>query len=87
LQAARFLGAEVSGADKARAGEVLANVVTGIMKKINMPNGLREVGYSEKDVDKLVEGTLPQHRVTKLSPIEFNKEDLKNMFLESMDLW
>ena len=52
-----------------------------------MPNGLREVGYSEKDADKLVEGTLPQHRVTKLCPLEFSKEDLKNMFLESMDLW
>ena len=57
------------------------------MKKINMPNGLREVGYSENDVDKLVQGTLPQHRVTKLCPIEFSEEDLKNMFLESMDLW
>ncbi len=87
LQAAKFLGVDTSGADKAGAGEILASAVTDIMKKINMPNGLRQVGYSEKDTDKLVEGTLPQHRVTKLCPLEFSKEDLKNMFLESMDLW
>ena len=52
-----------------------------------MPNGLRAVGYSEKDVDKLVEGTLPQHRVTKLCPNPFNKDDLNRMFLDAMDLW
>ena len=87
LEAAKFLGAEILGEDKNRAGEVLANAVTDIMKQINMPNGLREVGYSEKDVDKLVQGTLPQHRVTKLCPIEFSAQDLKKMFLDSMTLW
>ena len=87
LEAAKFLGADVLGVDKTKAGEILANAVKDIMKKINMPNGLREVGYSENDVDKLVQGTLPQHRVTKLCPLEFSEQDLKNMFLESMDLW
>ena len=87
LKVAKLLGEDVSGADKTKAGEILAGAVTSVMKKINMPNGLREVGYSEHDVDKLVEGTLPQHRVTKLCPLEFSKEDLKNMFLEAMDLW
>ncbi len=87
LEAAKFLGEEVSGSDKNRAGEILADAVTNIMRQIEMPNGLRSVGYSEKDVDKLVEGTLPQHRVTKLCPIAFSKDDLKNMFLDAMDLW
>jgi len=87
LKAAKFLGEDISGTDKTKSGEILAGAVISVMKKINMPNGLREVGYSEHDVDKLVEGTLPQHRVTKLCPLEFSKEDLKNMFLESMDLW
>jgi len=87
LEAARFLGVEVSEADKNNAGEILGDAVTTIMRKIGMPNGLRAVGYSEKDVDKLVEATLPQHRVTKLCPIAFTRDDLKNMFLDSMDLW
>ena len=87
LSAARFLGEKVSESDGNFAGEILANSVTNIMRKIGMPNGLRSVGYSEKDVDKLVEGTLPQHRVTKLCPNSFTRDDLKSMFLDAMDLW
>jgi hydroxyacid-oxoacid transhydrogenase len=45
------------------------------------------VGYGPDDVDKLVEGTLPQHRVTKLSPRPVSAEDLKKLFLDSMTLW
>ena len=87
LSAAKFLGEKVRESDENLAGEILSNTVTNIMRKIGMPNGLRSVGYSEKDVDKLVEGTLPQHRVTKLCPNSFTRDDLKNMFLDAMDLW
>jgi hydroxyacid-oxoacid transhydrogenase len=52
-----------------------------------MPNGLSAVGYGPHDVDRLVEGTLPQHRVTKLSPRPVSAEDLKQLFLNSLELW
>ena len=52
-----------------------------------MPNGLTAVGFGPEDVDKLVEGTLPQHRVTKLAPRPASAEDLKQLFLDSMTLW
>ena len=39
------------------------------------------------DIPKLVEGTLPQHRVTKLAPREVDKKDLENLFKESLVLW
>ena len=44
----------------------------------------REVGY---DIDKLVEGALPQERVTKLSPRPADGEGLKQLFLESLTCW
>jgi hydroxyacid-oxoacid transhydrogenase len=69
------------------AGEVLAREVVRLMRTLGLPNGLRAVGYSEADVDRLVEGTLPQHRVTKLSPRPVTPEALRQLFLESMDLW
>ncbi|MQG19276.1 MAG: iron-containing alcohol dehydrogenase [SAR202 cluster bacterium] len=87
LNAARFLGKDITHTTKSSAGEILANAVIEIMQKVGMPNGLKSVGYSEKDVPQLVAGTLPQHRVTKLTPIPFTSDDLRDMFLDSMDLW
>ncbi len=69
------------------AGEILANAVIDLMRKVGMPNGLKAVGFGPQDVDQLVEGTLPQHRVTKLSPRPAAPEDLRRLFLDSMTLW
>jgi hydroxyacid-oxoacid transhydrogenase len=87
LEAARLMGVDTSGAADSEAGEILAQAVIDLMKKAGMPNGLSAVGYSEADVDKLVEGTLPQHRVTKLCPKPFTPEDLRQIFLDSLTLW
>lgn len=87
LEAARWMGVQVDGVPPDKAGEVLAQAVIDLMRKTGMPNGLSAVGYTEADVDRLVEGTLPQHRVTKLCPRPFEAEDLRRIFLESMQLW
>jgi hydroxyacid-oxoacid transhydrogenase len=87
LEAARLMGVRIEGAEEEQAGEILASAVIELMKKAGMPNGLSAVGYSEKDVDELVEGTLPQHRVTKLCPRPFSPADLRQMFLDSLTLW
>ena len=52
-----------------------------------MPNGLAAVGYQQEDVPALVEGTLPQHRVTKLSPIEAGPEELTRLFTDALTIW
>lgn len=54
------------------------------MYDLNIPDGLKEFGYGAEDVTGLVEGTLPQHRVTKLSPNPASAEDLASIFNESM---
>jgi hydroxyacid-oxoacid transhydrogenase len=77
----------VSRAKPEEAGEILANAVIDLMRKVGMPNGLKAVGFGPQDVDQLVEGTLPQHRVTKLSPRPAAPEDLRRLFLDSMTLW
>ncbi|MBX3062172.1 MAG: iron-containing alcohol dehydrogenase [Anaerolineae bacterium] len=86
LHAAKLMGADISAAD-GDAGEVLATAIIQVMKKTGMPNGLKAVGFTEADVEVLAEGTLPQHRVTKLSPRPASKDDLKQLFLDSMILW
>jgi len=87
LYAAQLMGKDISGASAGDAGEILAGAVVEMMRKVGMPNGLRAVGYGPDDIGKLVEGTLPQHRVTKLSPRPASAEDLKTLFLDSMTLW
>jgi hydroxyacid-oxoacid transhydrogenase len=87
LYAARLMGADVSSARPEEAGDLLADTIADLMRRTGMPNGLAAVGYSPADVDRLVEGTLPQHRVTKLSPRPAGAEELRALFLESMTLW
>lgn len=87
LYAASLLGVDVSRADPADAGTILADALIGIMRQLDMPNGLRAVGYGPDDVDALVAGTLPQHRVTKLSPRPAGPEDLRDLFLDAMTYW
>ena len=87
LKAASLMGCDVSGARPEEAGEILAQAIIALMRKVGMPNGLSAVGFGPADVDRLVEGTLPQHRVTKLSPRPAGPEDLKQLFLDSMTLW
>jgi hydroxyacid-oxoacid transhydrogenase len=50
-------------------------------------NGLSAVGFSESDAETLAEGTLPQHRVTKLSPRPASKEDLVLLFKNAVRYW
>ncbi len=90
LEAARALGADISDADPRdgnQAGQILADRVLHFMKTLGMPNGLAAVGYNDADVPRLVEGTLPQHRVTKLAPREATREDLAELFRDSMQAW
>lgn len=87
LDAARWMGAETRGAAPEDAGDILAGAIVEIMRKTGMPNGLSAVGFGPADVDQLVAGTIPQHRVTKLSPRPASPEDLQQLFLDSMTCW
>jgi hydroxyacid-oxoacid transhydrogenase len=87
LEAARLLGAEVVGVRTEEAGEVLAACVVSLMRRAGLPSGLEAVGYGEADIERLVEGTLPQQRVTRLSPRPFTREDLARIFRDALRYW
>lgn len=87
LQVAELMGADISRISPSDAGEVIANAIIDLMKRTMMPNGLSAVGYSLSDIPGLVAGTIPQHRVTKLSPRLFNEKDLTNLFHDAMSYW
>jgi len=87
LHAAGVLGANVSGAKPADAGKILSDVILKFMYDLRLPNGLREVGYTSGDIPALVEGTLPQHRVTKLSPRPAGPDELARIFEDAIVAW
>ena len=87
LRAARALGIDVSNASPADAGEIVADRIIEIMKLLNIPNGLAAVGYTKTDIPALVQGTLPQHRVTKLSPNPAGEKELTKLFQDAMSYW
>jgi hydroxyacid-oxoacid transhydrogenase len=85
--ASALLGYPLDTDDPGEIGEGLAQATIDIMKRVKMPNGLKAVGFTEDDVDQLVKGTLPQERVTKLSPRPATEADLRNLFLDAMTYW
>jgi hydroxyacid-oxoacid transhydrogenase len=87
LKAAAALGADIRDAAPEDAGEVLRDRVVHFMQVLKMPNGLEEIGYRESDIPALVQGTLPQHRVTKLSPRPAGELELTELFRQSMRIW
>jgi hydroxyacid-oxoacid transhydrogenase len=87
LQAAEALGADISGARLEDAGNVVADQIIVFMKRLGIPNGLGAIGYTVDDIPKLVEGTLPQHRVIKLAPRTVGAEDLQKIFRDAMRYW
>ena len=84
FEAAEALGANVSGVVPDDAGKVLADRITWFIQRLKLPNGLRALGYTTSDIPALVEGTLPQHRVTKLSPRPAGPEELACLFEDAL---
>nr|XP_054600134.1 hydroxyacid-oxoacid transhydrogenase, mitochondrial isoform X4 [Nothobranchius furzeri] len=87
LEAAEILGADVRQVKRQDAGAILADTLRQFLFELQVEDGLGAVGYSRDDIPSLVKGTLPQERVTKLSPREHSEEDLSQLFEASMKLY
>ncbi|XP_017758430.1 PREDICTED: probable hydroxyacid-oxoacid transhydrogenase, mitochondrial [Eufriesea mexicana] len=87
LEAAELLGADINRAKKNDAGRILADTVKEYMQMMKIENGLTEMGFKKEDIPALVEGTLPQHRITKLAPRDQSREDLTQLFENSFTIY
>ena len=87
LTAAEALGVDISKASLEDAGKIVSDCIIEFMKKLDIPNGLSAIGYTTDDIPALVQGTLPQHRVTKLSPRPAGEQELSKLFEDAMIYW
>jgi alcohol dehydrogenase class IV len=85
LHAARLLEPGVEVADD--PAETLPGVLVRLMRDIGLPAGVGAVGYTEADVDDLVEGTLKQQRLLATCPKPVTRGDVAAIFRASMLLW
>ncbi|KAG0246632.1 hydroxyacid-oxoacid transhydrogenase, mitochondrial-like protein [Mortierella sp. GBAus27b] len=85
FKAAEIFGADISKVRKAEsAGPLLADQLRKFLSDLGVPDGLEALGYTKSDIPALVKGTLPQHRVTKLAPLETGAEALDKIFADAM---
>lgn len=90
LAAAAIYGVDISNVKPESASEVLAEAFMDFLTKLgDQPRGLAAVGFAEKHIGDLVEGTIPQQRVLMLAPLlsdELNEEceQLGDLFEASM---
>ncbi|KAK4643645.1 hypothetical protein QC761_406370 [Podospora bellae-mahoneyi] len=90
LQAAEAFGVDVSNVKRESAGEVLGEAIKKFLEELgDQPRGLGELGFERKDIEGLVEGTIPQARVLVLAPglakeLEQEREELGQLFEESL---
>ena len=86
LLAAEKLGVNVNKANPKDAGKILYDAIIELMRRLDLPNGLSAVGFSNSDIPTLVEGTLPQ-QIRHLVSRETESDDFSQLFEESMTLW
>ena len=87
MECAALFGVDVSNVKREDAGKVLADALRKFLHSIDVPNGISAVGIPKSDIDKLVLGTLPQHRVTKMAPAPVGAEELEKLFEKSWTIY
>ncbi len=87
LRAAEALGADVSNVPLERAGDILAERLVEMMRATGLPGGLAELGYGEKDIPALVEGSYAQQRLLAQAPCPVSENDLAGIYRQAMKYW
>lgn len=87
IEAVDALGGDTTNLRREDSGKALSDVLRKYMQDMKVDNGLSALGYSTEDIPALVKGTLPQERVTRLSPRPQTEEDLTGLFEASMKVY
>jgi hydroxyacid-oxoacid transhydrogenase len=76
------------GADRpADLAEFLPQVLSDLMRDIDIPNGIGAVGFDEGDIPDLVDGAVQQQRLLATCPRDVTEDDLAGIFRRSLELW
>jgi len=69
------------------AANFLPSLLMKLMRDVEIPNGIGAVGFTENDIDDLVEGSLKQQRLLAIAPRPVDDDALAGIFRGSLELW
>ena len=81
------MGVPTAGLSDREAREALPNALLALMRDIGIPNGLTALGYAERDIPALVDGTLEQPRLLSGSPRTVGATELAAILHDSLRFW
>jgi alcohol dehydrogenase class IV len=87
VRAAELMGVPAGGLDETARREALPKALASLMRDIGMPNGLTAVGYGERDIPALIEGTLKQPRLLSGAPRDVGARELDWILRDSLSIW
>jgi hydroxyacid-oxoacid transhydrogenase len=67
--------------------DTLPDILRELMRDIDAPRGVAELGYAEDDIPALVDGALKQQRLLAVAPKEVSELDLHHIINASMTNW
>ena len=67
--------------------ESLSYELIKLMKEVGAPSGIKELGYVEQDISKIIKGAMKQQRLLSIAPKEVSENDLNKILIQSMENW
>ena len=58
-----------------------------IMKEVEIPSGIKELGYTKEDIPEIITRAMKQQRLLSIAPKNVNENDLHNILTQSMENW
>jgi len=87
LRAAALMGVPTAGLSEREAREALPNALLALMRDVGVPNGLGDLGYGERDIPALLEGTLKQPRLLSGAPRTVGVAEITGILRDSLRCW
>jgi alcohol dehydrogenase class IV len=84
---ASLLGENANGIPLLEMSFKAAEAIVKLMRALDLPSGISELGITESDLADLAEKALLQKRVLAQSPIFVNKKLLERILKESLQYW
>ncbi len=87
LRAAELLGVPTEGLGERERREALPQALIALMRDVGIPSGLAAIGYGERDLPALIEGTLKQPRLLAGAPREVGARELDAILHDALAYW